>query len=152
MRDGGSVTVKGARRLFAGGPPHTALEGVVIEYLNKMPKRVPLGKLLVHNAARPTRRLGSGGFRAWLQEPGPELLPCFCDWAPELPVHYRRSSQKGEKPHEPVDPSLITHWLADTAREVHVVSVEFTCPNCGTKFHETLDAVIARRRKAQNEQ
>ena len=39
------------------------------DYLFKIPIRVPAGQVVVHNHVRPTRRLGSRGFRAWLAEP-----------------------------------------------------------------------------------
>jgi hypothetical protein len=46
--------------------------------------------VLVHNSVRPTRRLGSRGFRAWLQSPDSVGLEvCGCGWAPELGQHYR---------------------------------------------------------------
>ncbi len=62
-----------------------------MEYLFKMPKAIPPGRVLVHNSVRPTRRLGSRGFRAWLASPDlpPGLQPCKCGWAPELGEHYQ---------------------------------------------------------------
>ena len=61
------------------------------EYLyNTLPAAIPPGRVLVHNNVRPTRRLGSRGFRAWLATPDPERLePCGCGWAAELGEHYR---------------------------------------------------------------
>jgi hypothetical protein len=59
------------------------------DYLTKIPAEVPAGRVVVHNNVRPTRRLGSRGFRAWLDEPHKRLVVCECGWAPELPVHYR---------------------------------------------------------------
>jgi len=62
------------------------------EYLTVLPRSIPEGKWLVHNTVRPTRRLGSRGFRAWLDEAGTdqrEQRPC--GWAPELGLHYRVS-------------------------------------------------------------
>ena len=68
-------------------------------YLFTLPKMVPPGRVLVHNTVRPTRRLGSRGFRAWLSVPDPERLDvCGCDWAPELGRHFRirtRTRTKG---------------------------------------------------------
>ena len=63
-----------------------------VEYLTKLPDPggIPPGKVVVHNDVRPTRRLGSRGFRAWLQSPGPGLEECPCGWAAELGAHYRR--------------------------------------------------------------
>ena len=40
-----------------------------LEYLDRLPTAVPLNRVLVHNTVRPTRRLGSRGFRAWLSCP-----------------------------------------------------------------------------------
>lgn len=61
-----------------------------MEYLLKMPDSIPDGRVLVHNRVRPTRRLGSQGFRAWLERPDPARLElCDCSWAPELGRHHR---------------------------------------------------------------
>jgi hypothetical protein len=61
-----------------------------IEYLSSLPQAVPADRVLVHNNVRPTRRLGSRGFRAWLARPDLERLErCPCNWAPELGAHYR---------------------------------------------------------------
>jgi hypothetical protein len=56
----------------------------VMEYLKKIPARVPPDLVVVHNTVRPARRLGTPGFRAWLQAPGDNLERCDCRWAPEL--------------------------------------------------------------------
>jgi hypothetical protein len=56
-------------------------------YLTELPEAIAPGLMLVHNHFRPAR-LGSPGFRAWLQEPGNNLLGCDCGWAPELGWHY----------------------------------------------------------------
>jgi len=60
-----------------------------MQYLFKLPKKIPTGKVLVHNNVRPTRRLGSRGFRAWLASPDDTRLEiCGCGWAPELGRHF----------------------------------------------------------------
>jgi hypothetical protein len=59
-----------------------------LDYLPKIPAEVPGGRVVVHNNVRPTRRVGSRGFRSWLAEPSERLVVCGCDWAPEL-EHYR---------------------------------------------------------------
>ena len=62
-----------------------------MRYLVEVPAAVPDGQWLVHNNVRPTRRLGSRGFRAWLSEPDAKRwMPCGCGWAPEVGSHYRR--------------------------------------------------------------
>jgi hypothetical protein len=40
---------------------------------------------------RPAKRLGTSGFRAWLQTDAadPALEPCPCRWAPACGPHYR---------------------------------------------------------------
>ena len=59
-------------------------------YFDTLPAAVPAGRVLVHNNVRPTRHLGTRGFRAWLTEPDPaRLAPCACGWARELGEHYR---------------------------------------------------------------
>ncbi len=62
---------------------------MIPEYLKKIPQQVPAGRVVVHNTVRPTRHLGSRGFRAWLDVPSPEIEVCPCGWASELGVHYR---------------------------------------------------------------
>ncbi len=65
-------------------------EATVEAYLSKLPDSVPRGMVLVHNHVRPTPRLGSRGFRAWLQRPDAKSLElCGCRWAAELGPHYR---------------------------------------------------------------
>ena len=67
---------------------------------DSQPHSVPPDRVVVHNNVRPTRQLGSRGFRAWLcpslevlrvtPDPGrPVLQLCDCGWAPELGPHYR---------------------------------------------------------------
>lgn len=78
------------------------LKPIADRYLSRIPKPWNLsagtvgivdvhGHVVVHNHVRPTRHLGSRGFRAWLQSPDkpPAIEPCPCDWAPELGEHYR---------------------------------------------------------------
>ena len=60
-----------------------------LDYLSSIPESVPSGKIVVHNRVRPTKQLGSRGFRAWLDEPSPRYEVCPCVWAPELGAHYR---------------------------------------------------------------
>jgi hypothetical protein len=63
-----------------------------MEYLTRLPAAVPPGRVLVHNTVRPARRLGTRGFRAWLEPPNESLTVCDCCWAPELGVHFRKAS------------------------------------------------------------
>lgn len=59
-----------------------------IWYLFTLPRVVPRDQVLVHNHVRPTRHLGSRGFRAWLTAPDPRRLDvCDCAWASELGPH-----------------------------------------------------------------
>ena len=70
-----------------------------MQYLSKLPKKIPTGKVLVHNHVRPTRRLGSRGFRAWLSSPDETRLEiCDCGWASELGRYFRMRSHAGRKP------------------------------------------------------
>jgi hypothetical protein len=57
-------------------------------YLRRIPKVIPDGMVVVHNNVRPTRRLSSRGFRAWLEPRHAALMVCACGWAPELVEHY----------------------------------------------------------------
>jgi hypothetical protein len=59
------------------------------EYLKEIPEEISEGQVVVHNGIHPTR-LGSPGFRAWLQERDDDNLEiCDCGWASELGSHYR---------------------------------------------------------------
>lgn len=61
-----------------------------VEYLARLPDHVPNGRCLVHTRVRPTVRLNSRGFRAWLQEPSPgNMEACDCAWASALGPHFR---------------------------------------------------------------
>lgn len=65
---------------------------VSMNYLKRIPHKLPKGKVLVHNQVRPHRWLGGRGFRAWTQTLNDELEVCSCDWAGvDLHglVHYR---------------------------------------------------------------
>ena len=53
------------------------------EYLTKLPATVPTGLVLVHNSVRPAKRLGTRGFRAWLDQPSERYVTCACGWARE---------------------------------------------------------------------
>ena len=68
-----------------------------------MPRKVPAGKILVHNCVRhePDTTPGANGFRAWFDNPKAsdrgypyEVERCPCGWAPRVPVHYRVRSQE----------------------------------------------------------
>jgi hypothetical protein len=68
-----------------------------LRYLALLPKTVPDGEWLVHNNVRPTSRLGSRGFRAWLADPDDSRWKlCDCDWAPELGDHYRLRARSAD--------------------------------------------------------
>jgi hypothetical protein len=60
-------------------------------YLSNLPRKVPDGKVLVHNHVQPAERIGLNGFRIWTQimTDDPKLVACDCGWAPELGIHYR---------------------------------------------------------------
>jgi hypothetical protein len=75
-----------------------AVRAAVPTYLRALPTVVPSGKVLVHSHVRPTRTLGSRGFRAWLSSPDPTTLEvCGCDWAPGLGQHFRVRAIKDVK-------------------------------------------------------
>jgi hypothetical protein len=80
------ATAKSNFERLARGTTHD--DGVM--HLGHIPPVVPRGILLVHNRVRPTRRLGSRGFRAWFALPdATKFVVCPCRWAPELRTHYR---------------------------------------------------------------
>src|SRR5262245_34670080 len=54
----------------------TMHNAAVPQYLFKIPAEAPAGKVVVHNNVRPSRQLGSNGFRAWLAEPNDRLEAC----------------------------------------------------------------------------
>jgi hypothetical protein len=72
-----------------------------MKYIAGVPKTVPKGKVLVHKRAlRPTSRLGSRGFRAWLADPDERYEVCMCGWAPHLVHHRVRRDAVARKPAE----------------------------------------------------
>lgn len=66
-----------------------AHEGITYLFCIPTAIEVPAELVVVHNNVQPTRRLGSRGFRAWLQPPHEYLVVCECGWAPETGTHYR---------------------------------------------------------------
>jgi hypothetical protein len=60
-----------------------------MEYLNKVPKSIPAGKILAHNPVRHTRNIAMRGFRIWLAPTDTtHYVVCECGFAPELGDHY----------------------------------------------------------------
>jgi hypothetical protein len=77
-----------------GLDPVRSPTGGIMLYLYELPQRLPEGFVLVHNlrARTPQRRLGTMGFRVWLEPadtPVSKRHPCACGWASKLPPHYR---------------------------------------------------------------
>ena len=63
-----------------------------MRYVSRTPKKVPEGKIVVHNfpaPENPNREQGEGGFRIWTSTPHPNWVRCDCGWGPWLPEHYR---------------------------------------------------------------
>jgi hypothetical protein len=65
-----------------------------MQFVDKVPKEIPTGKILVHNGVVPTKgdpkhwRSGQSGFRFWFDSPSANYEVCPCGWAPNLPEHY----------------------------------------------------------------
>jgi hypothetical protein len=63
-----------------------------LDYLpaGPVPKAIPTGKILVHNSVRPSKRIGSRGFRAWWDEAAnkADWKECRCGWCADLGEHY----------------------------------------------------------------
>jgi hypothetical protein len=68
-----------------------------MHYVASIPRKLPAGRVLVHNDVVRQKRLGSNGFRAWTQplDAEPALESCDCGWS-GLP-HYRVKGVKGVK-------------------------------------------------------
>jgi hypothetical protein len=84
---------------------------VGMRYLSGVPKRVPPGRVVVHNWVRERRlpgddsfdpalpepqwrKLSESGFRAWTQLPDERIVVCDCGWAPHLDEHYRVKAER----------------------------------------------------------
>ena len=61
------------------------------EYVSRVPKIIPSGKILVHNHVSPKRKIWGDGFRAWLVSPSNDYEVCDCGWkaARHIIKHYR---------------------------------------------------------------
>jgi hypothetical protein len=84
-----------------------------MEYLDRLPKTLPRdGRVLVHNSVlHRGRKLGTRGFRAWLQPPDVRCEVCDCGWAPELGPHYRVAAR------EPVPEQMMAAPATETKAE-----------------------------------
>jgi hypothetical protein len=66
-----------------------------VRYLSGIPRGpLPPGHVVVHNHVQPAHPIGMHGFRAWTAAPADDggdyrVVPCGCEWAPELGGHYR---------------------------------------------------------------
>jgi len=75
-------------------------KGMIYLYdVKDIPRELQEGMCLVHNRVPPRRRLGTGGFRAWIQKQklNDHLVVCSCDWAGvDLHglVHYRSAPKR----------------------------------------------------------
>jgi hypothetical protein len=70
--------------------------GVTKTYLSTRPSTVPEGMVLVHNhilPIKPRERIGTRGFRIWLESPSDRLAECPCGFAPRLGTHYRLAAK-----------------------------------------------------------
>jgi hypothetical protein len=75
-----------------------------VDYVDRIPKTVPPGSILVHNHVRANAsgrkswkgmtKPGTRGFRAWLDQQRAHYVPCDCGWAPHLAEHYRVRREK----------------------------------------------------------
>ena len=69
------------------------IKEIDMRYINSIPPKLPAGRVLVHNDVRPTRTLGSQGFRAWTQIMDDTIEPCRCNFGgcknSKLHKHYR---------------------------------------------------------------
>jgi len=69
----------------------------VDDYINNRNEfAVPEGKVLVHNNVAHTERTytGTRGFRAWVQYPADNIVPCDCGYAGR--EHYRMRAADDE--------------------------------------------------------
>jgi hypothetical protein len=65
-------------------------------YVSRTPRKVPEGRIVVHNHVRSTNEDGSfrspgiEGFRVWTERANTlNRAVCRCGWAPHLKEHYR---------------------------------------------------------------
>jgi hypothetical protein len=69
------------------------IEKIDMRYINSIPRKLPEGRVLVHNRVHPVRPLGRNGFRAWTQIMDDTIEPCRCNFAgypnAKLHKHYK---------------------------------------------------------------
>jgi hypothetical protein len=90
------------------------------EYLIRIPRAVPEGRVLCHNHVRHGARtpIGTKGFRAWTTETPPTgFVQCPCGWAHGLP-HFASAGYVEE----------VKAWPPRLKERTHVVSVYLEPP------------------------
>ncbi|SRR5260221_7571751 len=65
-----------------------AKDGSNIQYFHYPPRKLPEGKIFLHNPVWPQRRRGLNGSRIFITDKREGFVVCECGWAPSL-VHYR---------------------------------------------------------------
>ena len=58
-----------------------------MKYIERIPRKISDGLVMVHNHVQPQNQIGLNGFRVWLQPIDETLVVCPCKWAGQL--HYR---------------------------------------------------------------
>ena len=57
-------------------------------YVNKIPKKIPEGKILCHNHVQPAHPINMNGFRVWLVDSSDKWERCLCGWGDGI-EHYK---------------------------------------------------------------
>lgn len=52
-----------------------------MKYVDRIPRKLPRGRVLVHNSVEPASSVGDRGSRAWTQKMTDRLELCDCNWA-----------------------------------------------------------------------
>jgi hypothetical protein len=87
-----------------------------MHYVASIPRKLPAGRVLVHNDVVRQNRLGSNGFRAWTQplDAEPALGSCGCGWSGLL--HYRMKHER--HPAAPIEITMSGKYVLAVAPSI----------------------------------
>lgn len=107
----------------------------MLQYLMRIPKVLPKGKILVHNRVTAQPHIGKNGFRAWLADDATGMVVCDCGFGgienSERHVHYTNDFNAG-RPHwiklpndDAITPELREHFRGECSNPSDEIEMAF---------------------------